>query len=177
MLPSLSFFFFHTESSFSFSLHFSIQTIFYLHLEVSDSIDPFLPSPHCMRDFPNIWSSFSFWFFHFSKKTIFGSTIQTVNILHSFKCHPNTEFLKRLNFKISSEQNSLTPCVALTEAFLPYWSLIGGQWSRDQNTLLWLVHRLGRALSPLSCLVSHLDCKLTTWSQKLYSPTFIEWRI
>ena len=81
----LSLFFFHTESSFSFSLHFSIQAIFYLHLEVSDSIDPFLPSPHCMRDFPNIWSSFSCWFFHFSKKTIFGSTIQTVNILHSFK--------------------------------------------------------------------------------------------
>ena len=68
------------------------------------------------------------------------------------------------------------PCVALTEAFLPYWPLIGGQWSRDLNTLLWLVDRLGRALSPLSCLVSHLDCKLTTWSQKLYSPTFIDWR-
>ena len=82
-------------------------------------------------------------------------------------------FILTLNFSkdwISRFHPSKYPQLhALTEAFLPFWPLIGGEWSRDLNTLLWLVHRLGRALSPLSYRVPHLDWREWGSKSKVYS--------
>ena len=127
---------------------------FNLRLGVLNSNDPFLPFPHCEIDFPDILSSFSWWVFHFWKKDdIFVFFFTNINIywhsIDSSQILPfNFPLLHWMYLRISSEQNSVTPCGALTKAFPSSLPLIGGWWSRDFYTLLWLVKDLAMPWVP-----------------------------